>query len=379
MVFLIVIGLSILSIFFLFVISKKEKVLTDYYLLVIILFFSGILSSQILMEHWPTIPIYLIVLFFNTFYFPVLVTYGLILLDGKNKYFKRWLWVYIYPVIYSIFILLDVFVFGNYTTFDEIQELFFNPNPYQTFFYLTQYVYVIVLLIWLLRKLNRYTSSIKNYYASIENINLNWFGFFIQSLLGLTSFGFVVFTLFSLDVIDNIEIPFGLEYVLFVILLFYFCYHGIRQYSLVNLKSNYNDEEVSPESPKGKYITSNLDKTSIDAYFRNISQLFDEEKLFLEPQLKIEDIAKRLEISIHKVSQIINSKSNKSFFDFVNRYRVEYFKKLLSDPDKRKFTILALGIESGFNSKASMNRVFKNFVGQSPKQFQKSQQDNITL
>ena len=379
MVFLIVIGLSILSIFFLFVISKKEKVLTDYYLLVIILFFSGILSSQILMEHWPTIPIYLIVLFFNTFYFPVLVTYGLILLDGKNKYLKRWLWVYIYPVIYSIFILLDVFVFGNYTTFDEIQELFFNPNPYQTFFYLTQYVYVIVLLIWLLRKLNRYTSSIKNYYASIENINLNWFGFFIQSLLGLTSFGFVVFTLFSLDVIDNIEIPFGLEYVLFVILLFYFCYHGIRQYSLVNLKSNYNDEEVSPESPKGKYITSNLDKTSIDAYFRNISQLFDEEKLFLEPQLKIEDIAKRLEISIHKVSQIINSKSNKSFFDFVNRYRVEYFKKLLSDPDKRKFTILALGIESGFNSKASMNRVFKNFVGQSPKQFQKSQQDNITL
>ena len=79
MVFLIVIGLSILSIFFLFVVSKKEKVLTDHYLLVIIFFFSAILSSQILMENWPTIPIYLIVLFFNTFYFPVLVTYGLIL------------------------------------------------------------------------------------------------------------------------------------------------------------------------------------------------------------------------------------------------------------------------------------------------------------
>ena len=330
------------------------------------------------MENWPTIPIYLIVLFFNTFYFPVLVTYGLILLDGNNRYFNRWLWIYIYPIIYSIFILLDVFVFEKYTTFDEIQELFFNPNPYKTFFYLTQYLYVIALLIWLLKKLNRYTSSIKNYYSSIENINLNWFRFFIQSLLGLTIFGFVVFSLFSLGVIEDIEIPFGLEYVLFIIVLFYFCYNGIRQYSLVNLNSNYIDGGVSPETPKKKYLSSNLDKESIDVHFRNITQLFDEEKLFLEPQLKIEDIATRLDISIHKVSQIINSKSNKSFFDFVNRYRVEYFKKLLSNPNNRKFTILALGIESGFNSKASMNRVFKNFVGQSPKEFQKSLQDTTS-
>ena len=233
-----------------------------------------------------------------------------------------------------------------------------------------------MLLIWLLKKLKRYTSSIKNYYSSIENINLSWFRFFIQSLLGLTIFGFAVFSLFSLGVIEDIEIPFGLEYVLFIMLLFYFCYNGIRQYSLVNLKRNYIDEGVSPETPKKKYLSSNLDKESIDVHFRNITKLFDEEKLFLEPKLKIEDIATRLDISIHKVSQIINSKSNKSFFDFVNRYRVEYFKKLLSNPDKRKFTILALGIESGFNSKASMNRVFKNFVGQSPKEFQKSRQDS---
>lgn len=349
--------------------------MSDYYLIAVILFFSGILSSQILMEHWPSIEIYLVVLFFNTYYFPVLVIYGLILLDGRNKLRKQWLWVYAYPIIYNVFILLDIFVFNSYTSLAEIREIFFKPTKYQLLFYLTQYLYVIIVLVWLWKKLNRYTSSIKNYYSSIENINLNWFRFFIQSLLGLTSFGFVVFTLFSIGVIEDIEIPFGIEYILFIILLFYFCYNGIRQYSLVNLNRSFVEEEVSREKPKEKYLSSNLNEESINAHFRNISQLFDEEKLFLEPQLKIEDIAKRLEISVHKASQIINSKSNNSFFDFVNRYRVEYFKKLLSDPDKRKFTILALGIESGFNSKASMNRVFKNFVGQSPKEFQKSQQD----
>ena len=374
MIFPIVIGLSILSIFLLFIVSKKDKILSDYYLIAIILFFSGILCSQILMEHWPSIEIYLVVLFFNTYYFPVLVIYGLILLDGKNKLNKQWLWVYAYPIVYNVFILLDIFVFNNYTSLAEIRELFFKPTKYQLLFYLTQYLYVIVVLVWLWKKLNHYTSSIKNYYSSIENINLNWFRFFIQSLLGLTSFGFVVFTLFSIGIIENIEIPFGIEYVLFIILLFYFCYHGIRQYSLFNLSRNHIGQGGA-ERPKEKYLSSNLDNESIDAHFRNICQLFDEEKLFLEPQLKIEDVAKRLDISVHKASQIINSKSNNSFFDFVNRYRVEYFKKLLSDPDKRKFTILALGIESGFNSKASMNRVFKNFVGQSPKEFQKLQRD----
>ena len=374
MIFPIVIGLSILSIFLLFIVSKKDKILSDYYLIAIILFFSGILCSQILMEHWPSIEIYIVVLFFNTYYFPVLVIYGLILLDGKNKLNKQWLWVYAYPIVYNVFILLDIFVFNNYTSLAEIRELFFKPTKYQLLFYLTQYLYVIVVLVWLWKKLNHYTSSIKNYYSSIENINLNWFRFFIQSLLGLTSFGFVVFTLFSIGIIENIEIPFGIEYVLFIILLFYFCYHGIRQYSLFNLSRNHIGQGGA-ERPKEKYLSSNLDNESIDAHFRNICQLFDEEKLFLEPQLKIEDVAKRLDISVHKASQIINSKSNNSFFDFVNRYRVEYFKKLLSDPDKRKFTILALGIESGFNSKASMNRVFKNFVGQSPKEFQKLQRD----
>ena len=373
MIFLIVVGLSILSIFFLFIVSKREKVLTDYYLLAIIFFFSGILSSQILMENWPSIAIYFIVLFFNTYYFPVLVIYGLILLDGKNKLQKQWLWVYVYPMIYNLFIVLDVLVFSDYQSYSEIEALFTNPTTYQRFFYITQYIYVIVVLIWLWKKINQYTIKIKNYHATIEHIHLNWFRYFVLSLLGLSSFGFIVFVCFSLGLIDNIEVPFGIEYVIFLLLLFYLCYNGIKQYSLADIKVFSEQETPNNDSPTAKYRSSSLDKERIDSYFNAIVQLFDKEELFLEPQLKIEDIAKRMEITIHNVSQIINSKSNKNFFDFVNRYRVEYFKRLLSDPEKRKFTILSLGIESGFNSKASMNRVFKKMEGQSPKEFQKNQ------
>ncbi|EAR00560.1 helix-turn-helix domain-containing protein [Maribacter sp. HTCC2170] len=371
MIFPIVFGLSILSIFLFFIITKKNKVLSDYYLIAIILFFSGILGSHILMENSPSLEIYLIVLFFNTYYFPVLVSYGLILLDG-NKFNTRWLWIYLYPIVYNVLILVDIFANSDYSSFSEIENLFKNPSKFQFFLYLTQYIYVIVLLIWLWKKLNRYTVQIKNYHSTIEHINLNWFRYFILSFLGLSSFGFIVFTCFGVGIIEDIKIPFGIEYVIFVLLLFYLSYNGIKQYSIAEINSRTGQNFKTSLHPSEKYQSSNLDKESIDSYFNEIIQLFIEEKMFLESQLKIEDVAKRMNITVHKVSQIINSKSNKSFFDFVNGYRVMYFKKILSDPDKRKFTILSLGIESGFNSKASMNRVFKNFVGQSPKEYQKS-------
>ncbi|RDY58721.1 helix-turn-helix domain-containing protein [Flagellimonas nanhaiensis] len=372
MIFPIVIGLTILSIFFLFIINKKNKVLSDYYLIAIILFFVGILGSHILMETWPSIVVYLIVLFFNTYYFPVLVIYGLILLDGKNKLNKNWLWIFCYPIIYNVFLVLDILVFNDYSSFADMQSLFDRPTKYQLFFYITQYIYVIVLLVWLAKKLNAYTAKIKNVHSSIEHINLNWFRYFILSFLGLSSSGFVVFLCFSFGIIDNIEIPFGIEYIIFILLLFYLCYNGIRQYTIADMNHKQLGSQTKSQ-PIEKYQSSNLDNESIDFHFQEITQLFDEEKVFLEPQLKIDDVASKLNISVHKISQVINSRSNKNFYDFVNRYRVEYFKKLLSDPNHRKFTILSLGIESGFNSKASMNRVFKNYEGQSPKEFQKSQ------
>ncbi|WP_420602602.1 helix-turn-helix domain-containing protein [Flagellimonas sp.] len=377
MIFLIVVGLSILAIFLLFILPKKDKVLSDYYLIAIIFFFAGILGTHIIMEKWLSIEAYLISLFFNTYYFPVLMIYGLILLSGNNKFNKQWLWIYGYPIVYTIFILLDVLVLNDYGSPVAVQKLFTEPSKYQLFFYLTQYIYVIVLLIWLWKKLKAYTLEIKSRYSTIEHINLNWFRFFILSFLCLSSIGLVIFTSFSAGIIKNIEIPFGIEYMIFIILLFYLCYNGIKQYSLASVRNN--DEIILVSGSRKnvlvteKYQSSSLTKENIDTYFKEIVQLFDQEKLFLEPQFKIEEIAQRLNISVHKVSQIINSKSNKTFFDFVNRYRVEHFKKLLSDPNNHKFTILSMGIESGFNSKASMNRVFKNFVGQSPKEFQQNQ------
>ena len=110
----------------------------------------------------------------------------------------------------------------------------------------------------------------------------------------------------------------------------------------------------------------------MNALFEKIEVLFRDENIFLESDLKIESIAERLAVGNHKVSQTINTIAKQSFYDYVNTFRVDYLKILLENEEHRKFTILALGIESGFNSKSSLNRIFKQHTGISPKSYQLS-------
>jgi AraC-like DNA-binding protein len=93
------------------------------------------------------------------------------------------------------------------------------------------------------------------------------------------------------------------------------------------------------------------------------------DKLYLVPDLTLSMLANQLTISAKSISQMLNHELNKNFHDFINEYRVEEVKKRLVDPDYRHFTILAIALDSGFNSKSSFNRVFMKITGMSPKEF----------
>ena len=122
-----------------------------------------------------------------------------------------------------------------------------------------------------------------------------------------------------------------------------------------------------------KYKTSSLSDKEMKALYKQLITLFEKEKLYEQAQLQIQDIADKLGVHSNKISQTINSIAQKPFYDFVNSYRVERFKALLTNPESKQYTILALGLESGFNSKSSMNRIFKQHTGQSPREYQKTQ------
>lgn len=123
----------------------------------------------------------------------------------------------------------------------------------------------------------------------------------------------------------------------------------------------FSDLRLKPNGEKQK----TLQNPAID----NLLQLMEREKPYLDPDLKIHNIAVALDQAPYSVSQQINQQLGLNFYDFVNKYRVEEFKKRVDSDEYNNLTLLGIALDVGFNSKASFNRVFKKQTGMTPSEY----------
>jgi ligand-binding sensor domain-containing protein/AraC-like DNA-binding protein len=128
---------------------------------------------------------------------------------------------------------------------------------------------------------------------------------------------------------------------------------------------------------KEKYKGSTLDPVKAEHHVKKLIYLLEMEKVYRDESLSLQSLAEKLSITTYHLSQVINEKLNKNFFDLINGYRVEEAKEKLTDL-KQEQTILGIGFEVGFNSKSAFNRVFKKFTHMTPSEFRKKHQKNNT-
>ena len=100
-----------------------------------------------------------------------------------------------------------------------------------------------------------------------------------------------------------------------------------------------------------------------------IDKLMRDDKVYLEPELTLSDLANRLKTNVSVLSGVINGGYGKNFNDFVNEFRVDEFKRRRKDPENQHLSLLGIALDSGFNSKATFNRAVKKFTGTSPKNY----------
>ena len=103
-------------------------------------------------------------------------------------------------------------------------------------------------------------------------------------------------------------------------------------------------------------------------------QIMQEEKPYLDSNLKIQHLAEKAGVSSHHLSQIINENLNQNYADFVNSYRINEAKRLLLSPEYEQEKILSIAFDAGFQNKATFNVSFKKYTGMSPTEFKKYQQ-----
>lgn len=125
-----------------------------------------------------------------------------------------------------------------------------------------------------------------------------------------------------------------------------------------------------------KYARSGINIDDAQRYKIVLMQTMQEQKLYLDCDLTLRDLAEQAGMSYHQASQVINGQMNQRFFSFVNNYRVQLAKELLADPTTNKMAIVDLALEAGFKSKSSFYDAFKKATGITPTQFKKGLAEN---
>lgn len=120
---------------------------------------------------------------------------------------------------------------------------------------------------------------------------------------------------------------------------------------------------------KIKYADSRLSLDDLKTISKSIIRVLEKDKLYLNPELNLEDLAKAVNFNSRQVSQIINNSFEKSFFDLINSYRIKAATERFKKNKDSKLTILEVMYEVGFNSKSSFNTQFKNRTGLTPSEY----------
>ena len=138
---------------------------------------------------------------------------------------------------------------------------------------------------------------------------------------------------------------------------------------LKSIASDIKKEQITKKT--ASYQNSSLTAEDQEKYMQQILDFMELQKPYLNPEIKQSIIAKKLSMTVHLFSEILNVCFHQNFNSFINLYRVSEAKALMSNPKYKEYKILAIGYEAGFSSKTSFNRVFKNLVGCTPSEFQK--------
>lgn len=94
-------------------------------------------------------------------------------------------------------------------------------------------------------------------------------------------------------------------------------------------------------------------------------------RYYCDEKITVQSLARQLDLPLKDLSHLINTGFGQNFNDFINQLRVEELKERLPDPKQRKYSVMGLATEVGFNSKPSFYRAFKKFTGQTPTEYLK--------
>jgi len=282
---------------------------------------------------------------------------------SPDKVFKKSEYLHFIPFL-IFFICTASFVFKPYVTFfnaDQFPILF--KKLLQIFIVLSIQVQIVVY--WLLSyyQLTKHQKNIRLVTSNTVPVNLNW--------LKLLLLGILFMILLSFNRILRIQFLndySSLGYLAGTLFIAYFllAQKEIYPYEKTELE---DIDLIINEDRKTPIIKARFSDGNLALLKTRITTLMETERLFLDNELSLPELAKEMNISSHDLSYLLNEGFGVNFFQFINTYRVNEAKQLILSEKYRHLNLLGIAYSAGFNSKTTFNTTFKKETGLSPSQF----------
>lgn len=201
-----------------------------------------------------------------------------------------------------------------------------------------------ILLIFMIR---RYHRQLKERFSYQENINLNW-------LLAILNTFFLILFLWTLSCFV-INVDYDNIYMVSSLILWMLIDYFV-----------YRHESVIEELSDVEIVPLEQNEVDVSGMAAEVQRLFEEDKIYLNPKLKLSDVALAVGTNRTYLSRYFNRQNGQTFYDYVNSYRIQYAENLLKSTD---YPLPEIAIKSGFNSISTFRRVFFASFGCSPNKY----------
>lgn len=133
--------------------------------------------------------------------------------------------------------------------------------------------------------------------------------------------------------------------------------------------SSSGDIQETPSVEPSEERHTNLPDEEVERIIRRLTEYMETEKAYLNVELKQSDLAIILECPTYVLSSIFTYHLKTGYYDYINGYRIEHFKRAIANGEHQKYTLVTLAEKCGFKSKASFYRTFKKFTGMTPNEY----------